>query len=613
MRTISTISLLICCLANVSCGGGGGSGSTPKPPSSADLSSSVATTSSRSSSPASSSAATSSAAISQALIKINQIGFKPNSQKWAVIPAVAATTFRVINKSDNSTALTGNLGAAATWAPAQESVKLADFSAITAAGSYELQVDGVEKAAEFTVSENAYEALNTGAVKAFYFNRASTELLEAHASVYKRAAGHMGDKVYIHASAKSALRPEGSVIAAPKGWYDAGDYNLYVVNSGISTYTLLAAYESFGDYFKQQNLNIPESNDDVPDLLNEIRWNLEWMLAMQDPNDGGVYHKLTSKNFSGFVMPASDTSDRYVVQKTTAAALNFAATLAAASRVYADYETQFPGFSATLITAAQTAYDWAKANPRIYYTQPADISTGTYGDGDVSDEFMWAAAELYITTKIDSYYTDVNLASLTPDVPWWGGVKTLGLFSLARHSTELTAVAETATIKTKLDSLATTIVNKGSDSAYGVAIKAGDFNWGSNSGILNHAWVLLEAYQRDKSKTAYLNTAQSLLDYVLGRNPTDYSFVTGFGKKTPQNVHHRPSAADGIPGAIPGFLAGGANAGQEDKSSCSKPYPSTLAAKSYLDEECSYASNEIAINWNAPLVYVSAALQVLTE
>jgi endoglucanase len=563
--------------------------------------------------PSSHSASSSSnvAITTRALIKLNQVGYKPGARKLAVVPTVAATSFRVINKNTSETVMNGTLSGTATWAPAQEAVKLADFSALTQAGTYELRVDGVESPAEFSISFNAYHALNAGAIKAFYFNRASIALQEVHAGSYRRAAGHMGDKVFIHASARSTLRPEGSVVAVTKGWYDAGDYNLYVVNSGISTYTLLAAYESFSSYFRNQNLNIPESADAVPDLLNEAMWNLEWMLAMQDPNDGGVYHKLTSKYFSSFVMPANDVSDRYLVQKTTAAALNFAATMATASRIYKNFENQYPGLAARMLTAARAAYTWAKANPRVYYVQPADISTGTYGDGDVTDEFAWAAAELYITTKTDSYYDEINLPGIAADVPWWGGVKTLGLFSLARNSANLTAIANRALVQSKLDSLAASIQSKGVGSAYGVALNATDFGWGSNSGILNQAWVLLAAYQLDTNKTAYLTTAQSLFDYVLGRNATDYSFVTGFGKKTPQNIHHRPSSADGVPGAIPGFLVGGANVGQEDKANCSKPYPSSLPAKSYLDEECSYASNEVAINWNAPLVYVSAALQTL--
>lgn len=606
MKNIKSTFIVLASFMAVACGGGGGGGGTDTPSSSQP----VVSSSSRSSSSSSSS----SAGVTTSLIKINQLGFKPLSEKIAVVPAVAATNFTVINKADSSVVLTGNLSSAATWAPAQESVKLADFSSLQQTGNYELRVEGVETPAEFSISNDAYKAVNAAAIKAFYFNRASTELLETHAGVYKRAAGHPDTNVKIHESAASTQRPAGTVVSAPKGWYDAGDYNLYVVNAGISTYTLLAAYEQFSEYFQSQNVNIPESGDAVPDILNEIMWNLEWMLAMQDPNDGGVYHKLTSKTFNAFEMPAADLSERFMVGKSTAAALDFAATMAAASRIYADYESAFPGQSANMLAAAKSAYDWAKANPTIVYQQPSDISTGGYGDSDLSDEFMWAAAELYVATQDDDYYPEIDMSNLTADVPWWGGVKTLGLISLAHNLDNLTAAADKNAIKSKLDTLATNIANKRSASAYAVPLVADDFVWGSNSGALNNAWILLEAYQLDRTKTQYLNVAQSLFDYVLGRNATDYSFVTGYGKKTPQDIHHRPSGADGIPGAIPGFLVGGPNVRQEDKTNCgATAYPSSLPAKSYIDHQCSYASNEITINWNAPLVYVSAAIQVLTE
>lgn len=599
MMTLS--SLLVACGG----GGGGGGGSTPTPATSSSAASSL------SSAPASSSSSSSAAGLA-ALIKLNQIGYKPTAEKVAVIPTVAGTTFTVSKTSDNSVVLTGSLSAAKTWEPAEESVKLADFSTLTTAGEYTLTVAGIEKGASFKIAANAYDALNVGALKAFYYNRASTELLETHAGIYKRAAGHPGTSVLIHKSAATALRPENTVVSAPKGWYDAGDYNLYVVNSGISTYTLLAAYEHYADYFKTQNLNIPESSDAVPDILNEAMWNLEWMLAMQDPNDGGVYHKLTSKFFTGSIMPAADTSARYMVQKSTAAALDFAAVMAAASRIYAPYESAFPGLSAKMLTASKAAYQWAKANPAIYYSQPSDIQTGEYGDGNAKDEFAWAAAELYVTTKDNAYYTDLNPSTVTADVPYWGGVKSLGWISLAHNMGSLTSAADKTLIKSRLDDLAASIVAKKTASAYGVPMVNGDFNWGSNSGALNQAMMLIAAYNLDKTKTDYLKTAQALLDYVLGRNPMDISYVTGFGVRTTKNIHHRPSEADGIAGSIPGFLAGGPNPGQQDKGNCGVAYPSNLPAKSYLDNTCSYASNEIAINWNAPLVYVSAAVQVLT-
>lgn len=579
----------------ISCVGSGGGGSAGK---------SQATNSSPGS-------ASSSAGLTS-LIKINQLGFNPNSEKLAVVPDVAATQFRIINRSDNAIVLTGNLSATKSWSPASESVKLADFSAVTTVGDYKIEVDGIAQAANFKITANAYDALNAGSIKAFYYNRSGTQLLETHAGIYKRAAGHPGTQVYIHQSAASANRPAGTVISAPKGWYDAGDYNLYIVNSGISTYTLLAAFEAYPEFFENQNLNIPETGDQVPDLLNEILWNIEWMLAMQDPNDGGVYHKLTSKNFSGFVMPAADTSDRYVVQKATAATLDFAAVMAVASRVFADYESVYPGLSAQMLTAAENAWAWAKANPQIYYSQPSDITTGGYGDNNVTDEFAWAAAELYITTQNNNYYTEMNAANLSADVPGWGNVKSLSWVSLGRNIDSLTTIADKDLIKNRLFSLADTISSSKQASAYAVSMVSGDFVWGSNAVAMNQAMMLLAAYDQDKSKIQYLQAAQSLLDYVLGRNPTDYSFVTGFGSKTPMHIHHRPSAADGIVAPIPGFIAGGPNPGQQDKSDCNQAYPSNLPAKSYLDHDCSYASNEIAINWNAPLVFVSAGVQVNT-
>lgn len=585
----------------ISCAGGGGGGSSGK---------SQAANSSQPGSAASSISSSTGGVTS--LIKINQLGFNPNSEKLAVVPDIATTQFRIINRSDNSIVLTGNLSATQSWSPASESVKLADFSAVKTAGDYKIEVDGVTQAANFKITANAYDALNAGSIKAFYYNRSGTQLLETHAGIYKRAAGHPGTQVYIHPSAASTNRPAGTVISAPKGWYDAGDYNLYIVNSGISTYTLLAAFEAYPEYFTNQNLNIPETGDQVPDLLNEILWNLDWMLAMQDPNDGGVYHKLTSKNFSGFVMPSVDTSDRYVVQKATAATLDFAAVMAVASRVFADYESVYPGLSAQMLTAAEKAWAWAKANPQIYYNQPSDITTGGYGDSNVTDEFAWAAAELYITTQNNNYYTEMNATNVSVDVPGWGNVKSLSWVSLGRNIDSLTTIADKDLIKNRLFSLADTISGRKQASAYAVSMASGDFVWGSNAVAMNQAMMLLAAYDQDNSKIQYLQAAQSLLDYVLGRNPTDYSFVTGFGSKTPMHIHHRPSAADGIVAPIPGFIAGGPNPGQQDKSDCNQVYSSNLPAKSYLDHDCSYASNEIAINWNAPLVFVSAGVQVNT-
>jgi endoglucanase len=543
------------------------------------------------------------------LIKLNQLGFLPQGQKLAVVPDVPADRFTLVRAGTDEEVYRGLLSPAAVWEPAQESVKLADFSELTQTGSFQLRVAGVPDSVPFVIAADAYQSLNAAAIKAYYFSRSGIPLEPEHAGIYARPEGHPDTQVLVHASAADDRRPEGTVISSPKGWYDAGDYNKYIVNSGITTYTLLAAFEHFPEEYLRQNLNIPESGNGVPDLLDEVYWNLDWMLSMQDPNDGGVYHKLTNKNFDPVIMPHEANEPRYVVQKTTGAALNFAAVMAVASRAYADYEHQYPGLSARMRRAAEAAWVWARANPDRLYRQPEDISTGTYGDRSLADEFVWVAAELFITTGDDRYYADMNLTEAAIGVPSWSNVSGLPWISLSHHLDKLSDDARQL-VRTRVDQLAQQLQENTEKSAYRVAMQPKDFIWGSNAVALNQAMMLLQGY-RLTSHPEYLASAQSLLDYTLGRNPVDYSFVTGFGYRTPMHIHHRPSEADGIVEPVPGLLAGGPQPGQQDIKDCPVAYPSAIPARSYLDHWCSYASNEIAINWNAPLVYVSGAIQSL--
>ncbi|RZL34008.1 MAG: cellulase, partial [Rubrivivax sp.] len=430
------------------------------------------------------------------------------------------------------------------------------------------------------------------------------------ASRWARPAGHADDKVLVHASAASAGRPEGTVISSPRGWYDAGDYNKYVVNSGISVFTLLAAWEQFPALFKAQNLNIPESGNALPDLLDEALWNLDWMLTMQDPADGGVHHKLTNKGFDGNQMPHEATGARYVVAKSTAATLDFAAVMAHASRIFKPFEAQRPGLSARMRDAAVSAWKWARANPGLAFKNPADVRTGEYGDPKLDDEFAWAAAELYLATGEAGYRDALKLETQPIGVPGWNDVTALAWTSLAQHRDKLSR-ADAELVTRRVTGLGNQLATAWQASSYRLPMHGkADFVWGSNAHALNQALMLIQAYRLGGDRRQ-LDAAQSVLDYVLGRNPLGQSYVTGFGSKPPLHPHHRPSEADGVAAPVPGFLVGGPNPGQQDQKNC-PAYASKLPALSYLDHGCSYASNEVAINWNAPLVYVSAALQALT-
>jgi endoglucanase len=551
-------------------------------------------------------------------ILINQRGYYPNAPKIAVISDHKADIFFITSPDLTDTIYTGITAGpkSAGYSPAE--TWLADFSELNISGMYVMTVPGLGYSWPFEISPSIHSELAHSSLKSYYFQRMSTPLPYEFAGPWSRPAGHPDTGVKVHASAATVSRPEGTLISAPKGWYDAGDYNKYVVNSGITMGTLFSAWEDFPAYYSEMDINIPESGKVLPDILSELLWNLRWMIKMQDPDDGGVYHKLTTARFEGRLMPAEAVNQRYVVQKSTAAALNFTAVMAQASRIYKEFEGEVPGLADSCLRAAEYAWEWALKNPEIYYRQnemnelfDPDIETGAYGDGNVTDEFIWAATELFITTKEEGYYRSVNILpdELMP-VPAWNQVRLLAYYSLIRHDSNLPHFASGTVeiIKIRLTRFADILIENLGDQPYHTVMgkTAGDFIWGSNSVAANQGIVLVNAYFIT-GEIRYIDGALHNLDYLAGRNATGYSFITGYGFRTPVFIHHRPSDADPLPDPVPGLLAGGPNPGQQD--GCE--YPSNIPNESYTDTWCSYASNEIAINWNAPLVYLSGAIESL--
>ena len=220
---------------------------------------------------------------------------------------------------------------------------MADFTKVQKPGQYILVVDGLGNSYPFKISFGVHHPVAVASLKGYYYQRVSMPLEKKYAGKWARPAGHPDTSVQIHPSAATAKRPAGTVISTPGGWYDAGDYNKYVVNSGITMGTLLSAYEDFPSYFDTLDTNIPRGKNPIPDILNEVLYNLRWMLAMQDPDDGGVYNKCTNASFDGMVMPGVTQLPRYVVQKGTAATLDFAAVAAQASRIFRSSKNNYPG------------------------------------------------------------------------------------------------------------------------------------------------------------------------------------------------------------------------------------------------------------------------------
>ena len=553
------------------------------------------------------------------IIRLNQIGFFPNAAKVAIVINASQGTFYLKDKADQ-TVFTGKLKKSASPAFSGKYTWIADFSSFERSGKYFIDIPGMGDSYTFEIKKSALKSLADASIKAYYFMRASTALDDRYAGKWHRASGHPDTAVLVHSSAASNKRPTGTSISSPRGWYDAGDYNKYIVNSGISTSTLLSLYEDFPDYMKTVKLNIPESGNGIPDILNEVLWNLRWMLTMQDPNDGGVYHKLTNAAFDKFEMPDKATAPRYVVQKSTAATLDFAAVMAQAARIFKKFPKELPRLADSCVQASAKAWDWARENPNVVYDQTAmnkqfspPITTGDYGDQSFGDEFIWAASELYVSTLDPKYLSAVNLL---PDkqmpLPSWGQVRLLGYYSLTKNCGVMgnKCSEEVPEIKKRLLRFADSLVSGADSTAYETVMNKSkrNFNWGSNSVAANQGVALLQAYRLTKD-IKYLDCALANLDYLLGRNGTGYCYVTGFGSKPTMHPHHRPSYASGAGSPVPGLLAGGPNPGMQDGIKL----PSVVPDEAYTDNYQAYAVNEVAINWNAPLAYLANAIEALQD
>lgn len=532
-------------------------------------------------------------------VRISQIGYFPQERKRIVVVGQGQTTLHVRNLDTGKTIATFTSPTGKLDPDSGDTTSVVELTGITAPGRYIIEVDGQGKSDEFELNAKVYDRPLRLSMLAFYGQRCGTAVsLAPEFPQYKYPACHTGPATYHASTGKQGTNP------CTHGWHDAGDYNRYVVNSGITTGTLLMAWEAYQKRLADMRLHASDAVPAIPDYLAEVKWNLDWMLQMQD-GDGGVFHKATAAQFSGMVMPQDDKAPVLIVgsgvapYKTTQATADFGAVCAIAARAYRRYD---PEYAAKCLAAARKAYDWAIAHPNAPFTKnPEGIQTGGYGDPHPQDELLWLAAELFRTTNEATYhkYFLSKYKNFSPLIPPtgpqnWGGVQNLAFFTyLMSESADAAAAAE---IKAALLGAADACVNRGRKNGYHIPMEESDYVWGSNSVVANYGMMLQVAYKISGNRE-YFDAAQDCLHYLLGRSTFNMSFITQIGKRWPMHPHHRPSAADGIEQPWPGMLVGGPN-----KDNNKRP-----VARQWFDNEGDYRTNEIAINWNAPLVYLLAA------
>ncbi len=557
-------------------------------------------------------------------VRVNQMGYLPKAVKWAALVSDSKESldWELVN-AKGKTVASGKSIPLGLDLSSRDPLHRIDFSTFRNEGNdVILKIDGQESF-PFDIRKDLYHGLTKDAMAYFYRSRAGLALEETLAGAeWAHDAWYESDNAVEPFSGPDSFGvvwpKRDYVLNAGKGWFDAGDYGKYVVNGGIAAWTLMNLYERNSTQLADGTLAIPEAANKVPDVLDEARWELDFMLGMQVPEGhaqaGMVHHKLHEAVWSPLPFtPAERTGDRFAFTPSTAATLNLAAAAAQMSRLIEPFDA---AYASICLTAAERAWKAAKDNPEFKYGVIPGDGGGNYDDFYLEDEYYWAACELFITTGKGEYENAltgsleserVTAASSSPNGPmYWGGVAALGHLSMTLNADK----GDEAT-RRKIESL----VLAGADrylkqiKEEGYLVPMFEYEWGSTSSVLNK--LILMAYAHDATgDRAYLDGLTMSVDYLLGRNALCKSFVSGYGENPMHYPHHRYWADDadaGYPVPPPGVLSGGPNEKATDEAAAFMVLKESRS-KRYADDIRSYSTNEVAINWNAPLVWVSSYL-----
>ena len=666
-------------------------------------------------------------------ISVNQIGYYPNLAKTATLSdnqgdilhgATKITLskdtyeFELVDAKSDDVVYTGTTAKKMYDADSDDNVCKIDFSEYDTPGRYYLRIKGEDwRSFEFNIGDDIYydksHNLLTNAVNYFYQNRSGVDIEDEYCTSggedgkgtgMGHEGGHKKDTAaiqkvwkneYASIEEASSTYKSGS-LTANGGWYDAGDHGKYVVNGGISVWTLQNMYERA---IKQEGYDgkfddnsgvvvIPEAGNDVPDILDEAAVELDFIAQMKVVSsdtawgkyDGLYYHKLHDHKWTGlatrpWIYEEEWGTTRIVKPPTLAATLNYAACAAQAARLWAPYDS---AKAANYLETAKEAYEAYKKHWYEYDSTPTthpDLKCecakeeinenslyapmwqakggGPYGDNNVLDDAYWAACELYLScsemgdSDASTYKSEMDdskyaytchtrmVGGENKDGSFtsfnWGNTASAGSLSLTLHK-DLLSESEYSKVKEAVLTAAKDYIAEEEKQGYGIPYKYdGDpyndpnnldpsilidgYEWGSNSMVINNCIVMAYAYDLT-GEIDYMNGVATALNYLFGCNPLAFSYVTGYGTYKEENPHHRYWSYEldaTLPMAPDGILSGGPNAGLQD------PYVRALgfvpgdldnpSQRCFVDSIEAWSTNEVTINWNAPLAWIASFMQ----
>ncbi|HTQ05456.1 MAG TPA: glycoside hydrolase family 9 protein [Polyangiaceae bacterium] len=524
-------------------------------------------------------------------VQVSTVGFTSSSPKLATY-AAGASTFVIHRVDDDSVVFPDTPGAVGPAIDATDSgepeVHVVDFSAFTEPGQYYVEVQGIGKSAPFTIADDVFvEPFHAAMLGMFGWRCGTAVSFDWQGTTFGHGDCHEDD---------------GPAVG---GWHDAGDYGKYTNNGSFALGMMLLAWDHFRPKLENVELDGLDHDNGIPDYLDECAYQLGWLLGMQY-DDGGVSDRITSAQFDGLsVMPEGSTAPRTMAPTSTKATADFAAVASHAARIFREFD---PALADRAQQAALNAWQFLLANTTPI-PPPTSGFTGSYGAGgnpdpDTDDRF-WAAAEIFESTDDPGALAAFEQASgsFTVTPYWdWDNLANLGIFTYLGSTREERDPKVVTRFTNAVESAGMNMAQAAASHPYGRSLGI-TYNWGINGTIARTSLALVVASRVDPDNAqTYLDTVSLQLAHLFGRNFFGRSMVTGVGQNSPLHPHHRPSIADGIEPPWPGLLVGGPVPASA-AAGATPPPPATQ----WTDDENNYTSNEVAINWNAPLIYALAA------